>query len=117
MSLWSNPAPIKAALAETTAEQARQINALLDQVIRLIQKSQREAGKTFVSRTSLQMPRYQHATLTVFRVVLANPLTTDEILDAVLQEQCDIARQPEIQQLLGELRRLLAGFAKQRAAS
>jgi len=112
-----NPAPIQAALAEATAEQARQINALLDQVIRLIQKSQREAGKTFVSRTSLQMPRYQHATLTVFRVVLANPLTTDEILDAVLQEQCDIARQPEIQQLLGELRRLLAGFAKQRAAS
>jgi len=112
-----NPAPIRAALAEATAEQAGQINALLDQVIRLIQKSQREAGKTFVSRTSLQMPRYQHATLTVFRVVLANPLTTDEILDAVLLEQCDIARQPEIQQLLGELRRLLDGFAKQRAAS
>lgn len=112
-----NPAPIQATLARATAEQSGQINALLDQVIRLIQKSQREAGKTFVSRTSLQMSRYQHTTLTVFRVVLANPLTTDEILDAVLHEQCDIAGQPEIQQLLGELQRLLDGFAKKRAAS
>jgi glutamate decarboxylase len=110
------PASIQTALAQATAGQAAKINALLDQVTRLIQKSQREAGKTFVSRTSLQMPRYQHSTLTVFRVVLANPLTTDEILDAVLQEQCDIAGQPDIQPLLDELQRLLGGFAKQWAA-
>jgi len=102
------PAWIQAAMDQLNGERRAAINALLDQVTRLVQKEQREAGRTFVSRTSLRAPRYGETQLTVFRVVLANPLTTDQILDEVLQEQCGIVRQPEIAALLEQLQRLLA---------
>jgi glutamate decarboxylase len=46
--------------------------------------------------------------LTVLRVVLANPLTTDEILASVLAEQCQIVKQPEIQVLLQQVEKLCA---------
>jgi glutamate decarboxylase len=78
------------------------MNALLDQVCQLLQKYQREAGKTFVSRTRLRMSRYGEE-ITVLRSVLANPLTTNEILLSVLSEQCEIVQQPEIQLLLGQI--------------
>jgi glutamate decarboxylase len=48
------------------------------------------------------MARYGEE-LTVLRVVLANPLTTDEILSSVLTEQRQIAQQPEIQALLQQI--------------
>jgi glutamate decarboxylase len=111
-----NPASVQAALGTAGKDQAERINDLLDQVTRLVQKAQREAGKTFVSRTRLRTSRYHHATITVFRVVLANPLTTDEILSDVLAEQCAIVRQAEIQMLLSEVNQLVAGFNAASAA-
>jgi glutamate decarboxylase len=39
----------------------------------------------------------------VLRSVLANPLTTDAILVSVLDEQCEIVQQPEIQVLLQQI--------------
>jgi glutamate decarboxylase len=97
------------ALAAATALQRAGINALLDQVCQLLQKHQREAGKTFVSRTRLRVAQYGEE-LTVLRVVLANPLTTDEILAAVLAEQCEIVQQPEIQALLQQVEELCTGL-------
>jgi glutamate decarboxylase len=96
------PQAVQQTLATATAEERGAINALLDQVCQLLQKYQREAGKTFVSRTRLRMATYNEE-LTVLRVVLANPLTTDEILAAVLAEECEIVQQPEIQALLQQL--------------
>jgi len=96
------PSAVQKALAEATAEQRAGINAILDQVSQLLQKHQREAGKTFVSRTRLRMACYGEE-LTVLRVVLANPLTTDGILAAILTEQCEIVQQPEIQALLQQI--------------
>jgi len=97
------PAAIQHLLATAPqAEQAR-INGLLDQVCQLLQKHQRESGKTFVSRTRLRMSRYGEE-ITVLRSVLANPLTTDEILTSVLSEQCEIVHQPEIQALLRQIK-------------
>ena len=96
------PHQVQQALAQATAEQRTAINALLDQVCQLLQKHQREAGKTFVSRTRLRVAHYGEE-LTVLRVVLANPLTTDEILASILAEQCEIVQQPEIQALLGQV--------------
>jgi glutamate decarboxylase len=93
------PHQVRQALERATPEQRTVINALLDQVCQLLQKHQREAGKTFVSRTRLRVAQYGEE-LTVLRVVLANPLTTDEILASILVEQCEIVRQPEIQALL-----------------
>ncbi|MEI6306668.1 MAG: putative pyridoxal-dependent aspartate 1-decarboxylase, partial [Deltaproteobacteria bacterium] len=98
------PAWVQNILLQATPERAARINELLDKVIETMQKRQREAGKTFVSRTSLAPGRYKGNTITVFRVVMANPLTTEEILAAVLDEQCEIAVQPDIQALLEQIR-------------
>lgn len=98
------PARVQKALAHAPAEQAARINELLDKVIETMQKRQREAGKTFVSRTRLAPGRYKGDTITVFRAVMANPLTTEEILSAVLDEQCEIATQADIQVLLAQIR-------------
>ena len=102
------PQALQQKLAGATAEQAGSINAVLDQINQLLQKYQREAGKTFVSRTRLRAAAYGSQEITVLRVVLANPLTTDEILSAVLAEQCEIVRQPEIHALLEQLEVLCA---------
>ncbi|PLX92565.1 MAG: putative pyridoxal-dependent aspartate 1-decarboxylase [Desulfuromonas sp.] len=98
-----NPAGVQAALAKSSLKQKNAINRVLDQVTRLVQKTQRESGKTFVSRTRIRQARYGEEPITVFRVVLANPLTTRDILAAVLDEQCAIIRQDRIAELLDEL--------------
>lgn len=103
------PADVQQALAVAPPPQRTAINTLLDQVCQLLQKHQREAGKTFVSRTRLRVAGYGED-LTVLRSVLANPLTTDEILTAVLAEQCEIVRQPEIQALLRQVADICAGL-------
>jgi glutamate decarboxylase len=50
--------------------------------------------------------------LTVLRVVLANPLTTDEILASVLAEQCEIVKQQEIQAVLQQAETICAGLKR-----
>jgi len=96
------PPSVQKAMETAAADRRATINALLDQICLLLQKHQREAGKTFVSRTRLRVASYSEE-LTVLRVVLANPLTTDEILEAILREQCEIVRRPDIQVLLHQL--------------
>ena len=81
----------------------QQINSMLDQLTREIQKRQREAGKTFVSRTRLRSTAYGTEQITVFRVVLANPLATDAILEAVLEEQQQIVAAAELQEVLASI--------------
>ena len=90
------PAWLQQDLARADAETARRINARLDRIIETIQKRQRAAGNSFVSRTRLALPRYRNEPIIVFRSVLANPLTTDEILASVLEEQVAIAAQPDL---------------------
>ncbi|BDM65069.1 glutamate decarboxylase [Shewanella sp. NFH-SH190041] len=68
-----------------------QLNALLDGLTRFIQKIQREQGKSFVSRTRIPAANYPDRKTTVLRVVLANPLTTEAILQEVLTEQVMLA--------------------------
>ena len=67
------------------------LNEKLDRLVVKVQKQQREAGKSFVSRTRLEAPAYPEGPITVFRVVLANPLTTLDDLKAILEEQHQIA--------------------------
>jgi len=99
------PQAVQEMLAAAPPERVAAINAILDQVCQLIQKHQREAGKSFVSRTRLRMARYGEE-ITVLRSVLANPLTTDEILASVLEEQCAIVREPEIAAVLRQVEEL-----------
>ena len=67
------------------------LNMELDNLIVSVQKKQREAGKSFVSRTRLKTETYPDQSITVFRVVLANPLTSETDLQNILDEQIAIA--------------------------
>lgn len=85
-------------------------NDLLNRLTVELQKIQRERGKNFVSRTTLT-PEICHGRPTVvFRVVLANPLTTDEILREVLDEQRELCELPRPKQLIQKMR-IAAGIA------
>ncbi|WP_113907891.1 pyridoxal-dependent aspartate 1-decarboxylase PanP [Aliidiomarina celeris] len=97
------PADIKAALTKASAEQVAAVTPALNALTRFIQKSQRESGKSFVSRTKLTPAQYHHEPTVVFRTVLANPLTTETMLQEILREQRDIAAQAP--RLRGELRK------------
>lgn len=87
------PAKVKPLLQQANAEQVRRIMPHLNALTRFIQKRQRETGRSFVSRTKLTPAQYHREPTVVFRVVLANPLTTREMLEEVLQEQREIAAQ------------------------
>ncbi|WP_281175791.1 pyridoxal-dependent aspartate 1-decarboxylase PanP [Catenovulum maritimum] len=99
------PKQIKQLLKQATPKQALLINEHLDDLTQFIQKSQREAGKSFVSRTRINCARYDNQVITVFRVVLANPLTTQQILQEMLEEQVCLANKSQI--ALPELIRIL----------
>lgn len=83
------------------------VNRCLDQLTKILQKSQRAHGKTFVSRTRVNVPRYENQVITVFRVVLANPLTTRAVLSDVLADQLALLDSRAVQDLLDELRKLI----------
>ncbi|KXF80950.1 pyridoxal-dependent aspartate 1-decarboxylase PanP [Enterovibrio coralii] len=103
------PDAVQKALAQATPEDVEQLNALLNDLTIFIQKRQREAGNTFVSRTTLKPEKYGRQATSVFRVVLANPLTTQEILQEVLDEQRAIAETSTIAlpQLLAKAEEIL----------
>ncbi|HEJ2469118.1 TPA: putative pyridoxal-dependent aspartate 1-decarboxylase [Vibrio cholerae] len=87
------PAHVRMALEKSQGVQRAQLNELLNELTKFIQKKQRETGKSFVSRTQLNPHQWHKLATIVFRVVLANPLTNKEILHNVLDEQREIAQQ------------------------
>lgn len=95
------PPPFKKALNEGDAGQKRKINKLLNEINIAVQRTQREAGNSFVSRTVLDMrsmPQYTAGyrpgdEMVVLRVVLMNPFTNKEILKDILDEQEEIYQQ------------------------
>lgn len=87
------PAPVQKFLKTATSSQQKEVNDSLDKLTKIIQKRQRENGKSFVSRTRIEAAKYDGAKTLVFRVVLANPLTTREILVDILEEQCELAKE------------------------
>lgn len=90
------PATVQQAMQKAKAlgdvEKLKKFNELLSGLTKFIQKRQREEGKSFVSRTRLTPARYYRQDTVVFRIVLANPLTTDQILHDVLDEQIELAK-------------------------
>ena len=99
------PQAIQTLLVNANDEQQQVINGLLDKLTKFIQKRQRENGKSFVSRTRIEVSRYNGEKILVFRVVLANPLTSKAILNDVLLEQTGLANESEnyLPQLLAML--------------
>lgn len=85
------PEALQSHFLEIPPVEVEVINGQVDRLVVNVQKQQREAGKSFVSRTRLESPVYGDYAITVFRVVLANPLTTAIDLELILQEQHQIA--------------------------
>ncbi|MBD2677478.1 MULTISPECIES: pyridoxal-dependent aspartate 1-decarboxylase PanP [Nostoc] len=81
---------VKKQLAESENKQINIFNERL-------QKSQRQAGRTFISRTTKRINCLdREISLTALRAVIANPLTTKDDIDAVLHDQIKIALDLEI---------------------
>lgn len=97
------PAWWQAAWRAADAAGRARLDVGLNQVTVALQRCQRARGVSFVSRTTLAFDDRPEP-VTVFRVVLANPLTTPAILDAMLDEQRALAAAPPAVALLAELR-------------
>ncbi|MEO2268011.1 pyridoxal-dependent aspartate 1-decarboxylase PanP [Pseudoalteromonas sp. YIC-656] len=85
------PQAIKERLKTADEQTKLDIYAALNRFTASMQKRQREAGRSFVSRTRLTPKAYGYQPTVVFRVVLANPLTSKQILQDILAEQRELA--------------------------
>ncbi len=63
----------------------------VDQLNIMVQREQREAGKSFVSRTRIRRGPGDIEGQVVLRAVIMNPMTDMDILNEVLDEQGEIA--------------------------
>ena len=97
------PAEIQARLLKASHQEQQTINEVLDRVNKRIQKQQRAAGRTFVSRTRFSQHKYGGEAVSVFRVVMANPMTTLETLRSILDEQLNLAKRKRTAEILAEL--------------
>ena len=84
------PADIREKLSEDNFEQRQSINEKLNKINRTVQRLQREAGKSFVSRTTLSIGNKHKEDIIVLRCVIMNPMTNINILRKILNEQEEI---------------------------
>ena len=97
------PSEIQSQLASASDAEKIEINKVLDRVTKQLQKLQRAKGRSFVSRTRFSQAHYQREPVSVFRVVLANPMTTIETLQSVLDEQVKLGAKKSIRAILREI--------------
>lgn len=86
------PPHLQRALREASPPAAEAVNLKIDQINRTIQRLQREAGRSFVSRTTLPPAGDRCGARLVLRCVLMNPMTDMQILNQILDEQLEIYR-------------------------
>lgn len=68
-------------------------NQLINQFNERLQKMQRQIGRSFISRTTKTASSFgKETSIIALRAVIANPLTTEEDIDAVLNDQIQIAQ-------------------------
>ena len=84
------PPAIRKRLETASEEKRREINEKLNTVNRRLQRIQREAGYSFVSRTTLLQDNNMDDAIVVLRSVIMNPMTTIDILKEILDEQEEI---------------------------
>jgi hypothetical protein len=88
-----NPMEVQRKLASGGSEERKAINEALNEINSVVQRLQRRAGRSFVSRTVIKVrASYDKENIVVFRSVIMNPMTTIEILREVLDEQEEICR-------------------------
>lgn len=76
----------KAVRGQLTSEE----NALINCINEVLQEEQFQRGKTFISRTTLRLAKYNNEAIVVLRAVLLNPLTTQEKLQELLLDQEEV---------------------------
>ncbi|MEH6629170.1 MAG: putative pyridoxal-dependent aspartate 1-decarboxylase [Motiliproteus sp.] len=103
---WA-PISIRTLMEKGDAGFCLRANDILNKINRYIQKTLREHGRSFVSRTRLTPRKYNQQLVTVFRVVLANPLTTMDILEDVLDELREIAKDDALENRMAQLQELI----------
>ncbi len=81
------PLDLKNQLVQGDVKTMAQINEKLNTLNRTVQRLQREAGNSFVSRTTLRSANWSEQDIVVLRAVIMNPMTTIEILREILDEQ------------------------------
>src|SRR6056297_2228715 len=85
------PPALQNQLASADSQVQEELNERLNSINRNLQRLQREAGWSFVSRTALKMdPEDAPGRKVVLRAVIMNPMTTLEILNEILDEQEEI---------------------------
>ncbi len=84
------PSHIKQELSKGSIEKRISLNEKLNEINRTVQRLQREAGKSFVSRTTLKVGDMPKKDTVVLRCVIMNPMTDMKILCAILDEQEEI---------------------------
>jgi glutamate decarboxylase len=84
------PAPIQRRFIAASEEEKERINETLNYINQNIQRNQREAGHSFVSRTTLQVKHLFNRDIVVFRCVIMNPMTDKKVLNEILDEQENI---------------------------
>ncbi len=87
------PLAFRQKLQTAQGEERKQLNQELDEINIRLQRIQREAGKSFVSRTRLKLVPEDDFMVVVLRSVIMNPYTTEIILDDILDEQEKIYHQ------------------------
>ncbi len=92
------PVQIRTRMAEAESKkdgsgEVRRLNRILDDINIMVQRRQREAGKSFVSRTSINLRPKDEEGVVVLRSVIMNPMTTMKVLNEVLDEQEQILQQ------------------------
>ena len=86
------PAGIQERLALSDGAEKERINAALSLANRDLQRFQREAGNSFVSRTTLRHNAFSPCEIVVLRAVIMNPMTDMGTLHDILDEQEDIMK-------------------------
>jgi putative pyridoxal-dependent aspartate 1-decarboxylase len=81
------PAAMQTAFSKGSRQQQVEINGRLDRINVQIQRLQREAGRSFVSRTTLKVENLGPEGIVVLRCVIMNPMTNLKILMEILDEQ------------------------------
>jgi len=86
------PFPMKQEFHQSDPLRQKEIRTRLNKINRTVQRLQREAGKSFVSRTTLKVDDSPDDEIIVLRCVIMNPMTTLAILKEILDEQEDICQ-------------------------
>jgi putative pyridoxal-dependent aspartate 1-decarboxylase len=84
------PASMKGSFNQSDLKEKKRIHEQLNEINRRLQRLQREAGKSFVSRTTLKKGPAPEDEMVVLRAVIMNPMTSTRILSKILDEQENI---------------------------